>query len=53
VPAFIAMIAFITATLVFVVVGSNPIVSVGADSTCQRLSTLSWSPRPRLSPVWS
>jgi SulP family sulfate permease len=33
VPAFIAMIAFITATLVFVVVGSNPIVSVGADST--------------------
>src|ERR1039457_7602100 len=33
VPAFTAMIAFITATLVFVVVGSNPIVSVGADST--------------------
>ena len=33
VPAFIAMIAFITATLVFVVVGSNPIMSVGADST--------------------
>jgi MFS superfamily sulfate permease-like transporter len=33
VPAFIAMIAFITATLVFVFVGSNPIVSVGADST--------------------
>jgi MFS superfamily sulfate permease-like transporter len=33
VPAFTAMIAFITATLVFVLVGSNPIVSVGADST--------------------
>jgi MFS superfamily sulfate permease-like transporter len=33
VPAFIAMIAFITATVVFVFVGSNPIVSVGADST--------------------
>ena len=33
VPAFIALIAFITATLVFVVFGSNPILSVGADST--------------------
>jgi MFS superfamily sulfate permease-like transporter len=33
VPAFVAMIAFITATLVFVVFGSNPIMSVGADST--------------------
>ncbi len=33
VPAFIALIAFITATLVFVAVGSNPIMSVGADST--------------------
>jgi MFS superfamily sulfate permease-like transporter len=33
VPAFVAMIAFITATLVFVVFGSNPIISVGADST--------------------
>jgi SulP family sulfate permease len=33
VPAFTAMIAFITATLVFFVIGSNPIVSVGADST--------------------
>src|ERR1700733_6201325 len=33
VPAFVAMIAFITATLVFVFFGSNPIVSVGADST--------------------
>jgi sulfate permease, SulP family len=33
VPAFVAMIAFITATLVFVLFGSNPIVSVGADST--------------------
>jgi MFS superfamily sulfate permease-like transporter len=33
VPAFTAMIAFITATLVFFFIGSNPIVSVGADST--------------------
>jgi sulfate permease, SulP family len=33
VPAFIAMIAFIAATLVFVFFGSNPIMSVGADST--------------------
>src|SRR5665213_1282010 len=33
VPAFTAMIAFITASLVFFVIGSNPIVSVGADST--------------------
>lgn len=33
VPAFTAMIAFIAATLVFFFVGSNPIVSVGADST--------------------
>ncbi|HTB09116.1 MAG TPA: SulP family inorganic anion transporter [Acidimicrobiales bacterium] len=33
VPAFLALIAFIAATLVFVLVGSNPIVSVGADST--------------------
>jgi SulP family sulfate permease len=33
VPAFTAMVAFITATLVFFVIGSNPIVSVGADST--------------------
>jgi len=33
VPAFTAMIAFITASLVFFVFGSNPIVSVGADST--------------------
>jgi MFS superfamily sulfate permease-like transporter len=33
VTAFTAMIAFIAATLVFVVVGSNPIMSVGADST--------------------
>ena len=33
VPAFVALIAFITATLVFVFVGSNPIMSVGADST--------------------
>jgi MFS superfamily sulfate permease-like transporter len=33
VPAFAAMIAFIAATAVFVLFGSNPIVSVGADST--------------------
>ena len=33
VPAYTAMIAFIVATLVFVVAGSNPIMSVGADST--------------------
>jgi sulfate permease, SulP family len=33
VPAFTAMIAFITASLVFFLIGSNPIVSVGADST--------------------
>jgi len=33
VPAYVAMIAFITATIVFVVVGSNPVMSVGADST--------------------
>ena len=33
VPAFSAMIAFIAATAVFTVVGSNPIMSVGADST--------------------
>jgi MFS superfamily sulfate permease-like transporter len=33
VAAFTAMIAFITATLVFVFIGSNPIMSVGADST--------------------
>jgi len=33
VPAFAAMIAFIAATLVFLFFGSNPIVSVGADST--------------------
>lgn len=33
VPAFTAMIAFIAATLVFSFAGSNPILSVGADST--------------------
>jgi SulP family sulfate permease len=33
VPAFTAMIAFIAASLVFFFIGSNPIVSVGADST--------------------
>ncbi|MBW4029268.1 MAG: SulP family inorganic anion transporter [Acidobacteria bacterium] len=33
VPAFAAMIAFIAATFAFILFGSNPIVSVGADST--------------------
>ena len=33
VPAFAAMIAFIAATVAFIFFGSNPIVSVGADST--------------------
>jgi len=33
VPAFTGMIAFIAATLVFSFVGSNPILSIGADST--------------------
>jgi MFS superfamily sulfate permease-like transporter len=33
VAAFAALIGFIAATLVFVFIGSNPIVSVGADST--------------------
>ena len=66
VPAFVAMIAFITATLVFVVFGSNPIVSVGRGlddraALCRRAgavraglrrrSTWSSSPRRRSSPV--
>ena len=33
VPAFTAMIAFIAATAAFLLVGSNPIMSIGADST--------------------
>ncbi|HET9089237.1 MAG TPA: SulP family inorganic anion transporter [Acidimicrobiales bacterium] len=33
VAAFSAMVAFIAATLVFTLVGANPIMSVGADST--------------------
>ncbi|HQT98879.1 MAG TPA: SulP family inorganic anion transporter [Acidimicrobiales bacterium] len=33
VPAFTAMIAFMAATLAFTLFGSNPIMSVGADST--------------------
>ncbi len=33
VASFVALLAFITATLVFTVAGSNPILSVGADST--------------------
>ena len=33
VPAFVAILAFIAATIVFAMLGSNPILSVGADST--------------------
>ena len=33
VPAFTSMIAFIVATAVFLLFGSNPILSIGADST--------------------
>ena len=33
VPAFAALVAFIGATIAFVLFGSNPIMSVGADST--------------------
>lgn len=33
VPAFTAMLAFIAASLVFFLIGSNPIISIGADST--------------------
>jgi len=33
VPAFAALVAFLGATVVFVIFGSNPILSVGADST--------------------
>ena len=33
VPAFLAMIAFLAATVAFVTLGSNPVLSVGADST--------------------
>lgn len=33
VPAFTAMIAFVAAGVAFLVLGSNPILSVGADST--------------------
>ena len=33
VPAFAALVAFIAATVAFVFFGSNPILSVGADST--------------------
>ncbi len=41
VPAFFAMIAFIAATLAFSLIGSNPIVSVGADSTIAPLFAVS------------
>jgi SulP family sulfate permease len=40
VPAFTAIIAFITASIVFFFVGSNPIASVGADSTIAPLFAL-------------
>jgi SulP family sulfate permease len=33
VPSFMALLAFIAATIVFAMFGSNPIVSIGADST--------------------
>lgn len=49
-PAFFALLAFIAATLVFVLVGSNPIVSVGADSTIAPLFAVSLA---RLAPVGS
>ncbi len=49
-PAFFAMIAFIVATLVFVASGSNPIVSVGADSTIAPLFAVSLA---RLAPFGS
>jgi MFS superfamily sulfate permease-like transporter len=32
-PAYVAMIGFVVATIVFAALGSNPILSVGADST--------------------
>lgn len=50
VPAFIAMIAFISATFVFVFVGSNPIMSVGADSTIAPLFAVALL---RLAPISS
>ena len=40
VPAFTAIIAFITASIVFFFIGSNPIASVGADSTIAPLFAL-------------
>jgi SulP family sulfate permease len=40
VPAFTALIAFITASIVFFFIGSNPIASVGADSTIAPLFAL-------------
>ncbi|MHB1906686.1 MAG: SulP family inorganic anion transporter, partial [Acidimicrobiales bacterium] len=49
-PAFFAMIAFIVATLVFVAAGSNPVVSVGADSTIAPLFAVSLA---RLAPFGS
>jgi MFS superfamily sulfate permease-like transporter len=49
-PAFFAMIAFIVATLVFVASGSNPIMSVGADSTIAPLFAVSLA---RLAPFGS
>lgn len=40
-PAFSAMLAFIAAGLVFILLGSNPIMSVGADSTIAPLFAVS------------
>src|SRR5487761_2256635 len=48
VPAFTAMIAFIAASLVFFFVGSNPIMSIGADSTIAPLFAVALL---RLAPV--
>ncbi len=33
VPAFLALLGFIVATVIFAMLGSNPVLSVGADST--------------------
>ena len=46
VPAFTALIAFMAATLAFILLGSNPIMSVGADSTIAPLFSRR-APAPR------
>ena len=53
VAAFTALIVFITATLVFVVFGSNPIVSVGGDSTIAPLFAVALVRlAPEMSPLY-